>query len=56
MSSSDESDTEDRFLNKETIAPDIFGEQDDDFVPGVWTDVPSYEDTSLEGVSGKLWW
>lgn len=55
MSSSEESDTEDKFLNQETVAADIFGEQDDDFVPGVWKEVPPYDDTiAINGVEDFL--
>ena len=55
MLSSEESDTEDKYLNKETVATDIFGEQDDDFVPGVWKKVPTYDDTiAINGVEDFL--
>jgi hypothetical protein len=55
MSSSEESESEDRFLNEETVAPDVFGDQDDDYVPGSWQEVPPYEDSiSVNGVESFL--
>jgi hypothetical protein len=55
MSSSEDSESEDQYLNDEILAGDIFGEQDDDFVPGSWKEVPPYEDTiSINGIEDFL--
>ena len=46
---------EDQYLNDEILAADIFGDQDDDFVPGSWKEVPPFEDTiSINGIEDFL--
>ena len=55
MSSSDDSDSPDDRLNETLQHPDIHGEQDDDFVPGSWENVPPYEDIiHIDGIEKYL--
>ncbi len=55
MSSSEESDCDSDILAKQLSSLDIYGDQDDDYEPGCWDEVPPYQDEiSINGVEKYL--